>query len=331
MHIKSFKVFCDVVSRRSFSRAADENGISQSGASQIVHHLEDHLGVKLIDRSKRPFVLTPEGEIYYDGCRKLVQRFNALEEEVRTLHQEVAGRVQIAAIYSVGLVYMNKLVETFRQQNPKATIRVEYQHPDRVYELVKTDQADLGLVSFPKSSRSLTVSPWRSEPMVLVCSPQHPLARKNSAQPCDIDGLEMIGFDKDLKIRQEIDRTLTSHDVAVDTVMEFDNIETLKSAVQVNAYAALLPEPTVEREISAGALVAIPLQGIDLNRPLGIIQRRGSEFGKTAQRFLQLLKEHSSDFSCDDKEAECELVKGQNGKEATIKKQMAETAAANSN
>ena len=85
MHLKSLKVFCDVVGRRSFSRAADENGISQSGASQMVLHLEEDLGVKLIDRSKRPFVLTPEGQVYYDGCRRLVQKFNALEEEVKTL------------------------------------------------------------------------------------------------------------------------------------------------------------------------------------------------------------------------------------------------------
>src|SRR5882724_3517611 len=98
VQLKTLKVFCDVVRERSFSRAADENGISQSGASQLVHQLEDSLGVKLIDRSKRPFVLTPEGEVYYEGCRKLVQRYFALEEEVRTLHEEGAGRVSVASI-----------------------------------------------------------------------------------------------------------------------------------------------------------------------------------------------------------------------------------------
>ena len=92
MHMKSLKVFCDVVGRRSFSRAAEENGISQSGASQVVNQLERRLGTKLIDRSKRPFSLTPEGEIYYDGCRKIVERYFVLEEQVRTLHDEVAGR-----------------------------------------------------------------------------------------------------------------------------------------------------------------------------------------------------------------------------------------------
>jgi DNA-binding transcriptional LysR family regulator len=75
MHVKSLKVFCDVVGRRSFSLAASENGLSQSGVSQIVHQMEENLGVRLIDRSKRPFVLTAEGEVYYEGCRKLVHRY----------------------------------------------------------------------------------------------------------------------------------------------------------------------------------------------------------------------------------------------------------------
>jgi len=113
MQIKSLKVFCDVVSRRSFSKAADDNGMSQSGASQIVHQLEEELGAKLLDRSKRPFVLTPEGTVYYEGCRKLIHRFYALEEEVKTLHDDVAGRVCVASIYSVGFSHLSHYVREF--------------------------------------------------------------------------------------------------------------------------------------------------------------------------------------------------------------------------
>ena len=176
MQLKSLKVFCDVVGWRSFSRAADENGISQSGASQVVHQLEHRLGVKLIDRSKRPFVLTPEGETYYEGCRKLVQRYDALEDQVRTLHEEVSGRVRVASIYSVGLHHMSRYLQKFLSQYPKANVRLEYQHPHRVYEAVEKDQADLGLVSYPRSSRTIEALGWREEPMVLVCAPGHRLA-----------------------------------------------------------------------------------------------------------------------------------------------------------
>lgn len=289
MHLKSLKVFCDVVGRRSFSRAASENDISQSGASQIVNGLEEHLGVQLIDRTKRPFVLTQEGEVYYEGCRKLVQRYFALEEDVRTLHQEVAGRVSVASIYSIGLSHMNRLVQRFLQAFPKANVRVQYQHPNRVYELVESDQVDMGLVSFPRSSRSVKATVWREEPMVLVCAPGHRLASRERVTPEDLHGLEMVAFDADLEIRHEIDRALSGRGVEFRVVMEFDNTETIKRAVEIDAGISLLPEPTVAREIAAGALVARPVAGLELTRPIGIIQRRGKELGKTARRFMQLL------------------------------------------
>ncbi|MDA1048897.1 MAG: LysR family transcriptional regulator [Planctomycetota bacterium] len=290
MHLKSLKIFCDVVGRRSFSRAADENGISQSGASQMVLHLEEDLGVKLIDRSKRPFVLTPEGQVYYDGCRRLVQKFNALEEEVKTLHEEVAGRVSVASIYSVGLSHMSRFVQDFMRQHPKANVRLQYQHPDRVYELVRNDGVDLGLVSYPRDSRTVRAIPWRDEPMVFVCAPEHPLADHSAIALQQLDGEAFIGFDDNLRIRLEVDKALASHGVSVRHVMDFDNTETIKRAIEINAGVSLLPEPTVAREVAAGTLVTRPLGDTKLVRPLGIICRRGAELGKTAKRFIQLLR-----------------------------------------
>lgn len=289
MHLRSLKVFCDVVGRRSFSRAAAENDMSQSGASQIVNHLEEHLGVKLIDRSKRPFVLTPEGEVYYDGCRKIVQRYFALEEEVRTFHEEVSGRVSVASIYSVGLSHMNRFVQNFLRLYPKANVRVQYEHPDRVYELVENDQIDLGLVSYPRSSRTITATTWREEPMVLVCAPEHPLARQQTVRPEDLHGQEMITFDANLEIRHAIDGALAQRGLEVRVTMEFDNTETIKRAVEINAGVSVLPQPTVDREVAAGTLVARPIVGFSLTRPIGVIQRRGRELGSTARRFMQLL------------------------------------------
>jgi DNA-binding transcriptional LysR family regulator len=290
VQLKGLKVFCDVVRQRSFSRAADENGISQSGASQLVQQLEEGLGVKLLDRSKRPFVLTPEGEIYYDGCREVVERYFAVEDRVRTLHHEVAGRVRVASIYSVGLHHMNRYLQEFLSQHPKANVRLEYLHPNRVYQSIEDDVADLGLVSYPKSSRTVKAIEWRTEPMVLVCAPGHPFASRRSIALAELDGQKMIGFDSELTIRCEIDRVLHLHGAQVRVVMEFDNIETLKRAIEIDAGIGLLPEPTVLRETYSGTLVAVPLESDELVRPLGIIHRRGKELNLTAQRFIELLQ-----------------------------------------
>lgn len=297
MQLKSLKVFCDVVGWRSFSRAADENGISQSGASQVVHQLERRLGVQLIDRSKRPFVLTPEGETYYEGCRKLVQRYDALEDQVRTLHEEVSGRVRVVSIYSVGLHHMSRYLQEFLSQYPKANVRLEYQHPHRVYEAVEKDHADLGLVSYPRASRTIEAIPWREEPMVLVCAPGHRLAGYSTVALEDLAGESVIGFDSDLTIRREIDRVLQLHHAEVRVTMEFDNIETIKRAIEIDAGVALLPEPTVLREVEAKTLAMVPLATEELVRPLGIIHRRGKELGSTTRRFIELLQSEGQNGS----------------------------------
>jgi DNA-binding transcriptional LysR family regulator len=290
MQLKSLKVFCDVVGRRSFSRAADENGITQSGASQVVHQLESHLGVKLIDRSKRPFVLTPEGETYYEGCRKLVHRYLALEEQVRTLHDEVAGKVRVVSIYSVGLHHLTRCRERFLRQHPKADIRVEYAHPRRVLEAVAGEEAELGLISYPKSSRQVQVIRWRVEPMVLACAPGHRLARAERVALEQLAGENLVAFDPDLPIRRHIDRVLEQHQCQANVAMEFDNIEAIKRAIEIDAGVGLLPKPTLLRELESGTLAAVPLASDDLVRPLGIIHRRGKELSGTARRFIDLLQ-----------------------------------------
>jgi len=227
-----------------------------------------------------------------------VQRYYALEEEVRTLHQEVSGRVSVASIYSVGLSHMNTIVQEFLARHPRANVRLQYQHPHRVYELVENDQVDLGLVSYAKSSRAIKAIRWREEPMVLVCAPQHPLAQQTSVRLEELHNVAMVSFDADLEIRREIDRALAQASAEPKVVMEFDNTETIKRAIEIDAGVALLPRPTVERELAAGSLVALPLVGMELVRPVGIIVRRGKELGKTARRFLQLLQaQTTSDFS----------------------------------
>ncbi len=295
VNLKSLKVFCDIVARRSFSRAAEDNGISQSGASQVVSQLESRLGVQLIERTKRPLVPTREGQVFYDGCRKLIARYEALEDEVRTLHDDVAGRVRVAAIYSVGLHHMSRYVQEFMTRHPKANVRLEYLHPERVLELVEQGQADIGIVSYPRSTRAIEAEPWREEPLVLACAPTSPFADRVQVSLGELDGQRMVAFDPDLVIRHEIDRVMAAHDAEAEVVMEFDNIETIKRAVEIDAGVALLPEPTLGRELAAGTLCAVRLAGDELVRPLGIIHARGKPLGPTAKRFIDLLRDHARD------------------------------------
>jgi DNA-binding transcriptional LysR family regulator len=184
---------------------------------------------------------------------------------------------------------MNQSVQEFLGRHPRANVRVEYQHPDRVYEMVERDQADVGLVSYPRSSRTIYALAWREEPMVVVCAPGHPFADRDELDLRQLHGCQLVSFDSNLLIRREIDRELTRHGVEVNVVMEFDNTETIKRAIEIDAGVGLLPAPTVQREVDSGSLAAIPLRGTPLIRPLGIIQRRGKEPSKTTRLFVEFL------------------------------------------
>jgi DNA-binding transcriptional LysR family regulator len=291
MQLESIKVFCDVVRWSSFSRGALENGISQSSASQVVHQIEARLGVKLIDRSKRPLVPTAEGKLYYDGCKDLVSRYLEVENRVKSLENDrkLTGTVRVAAIYSVGLHHMSRYVERFRQVYPEVDVRIDYLHPTRVIESVIVGDAELGLVSFPRKWPELTAIPWREEEMVLAVHPSHRFARLDEVEAEALDGETFVGFESELPIRRAVDRFLRTHGVHVRVALEFDNIETIKRAVEVPSGVAILPEPTLAVEVKAGMLCAVRFKDRRPTRPLAIIHRRAEQPGLAASRFLDLL------------------------------------------
>jgi DNA-binding transcriptional LysR family regulator len=291
MQLEFLQVFCDVARQRSFSQAAAANKLSQSAVSQIVLQLERRLGVQFIDRSTRPLQLTSLGQVYYEGCRELIEQYRELEATIRHAQTQIDATVQVAAIYSVGLGDMGNLVEQFTTRYAGAKVHVEYLHPDRVYEHVLDGTADFGLVSFPRKSRELIVLPWRDEEMVLTCAPGHPLAAHKSVKPAQLEGEKFVGFDRELVIRRQVDRFLREHGVSVDVVMEFDNIENIKKAIEISAGVALLPEPTLRREVEAGTLAARPLAGARLVRPLGILLNRHHKLTTTVLRFMDLLRQ----------------------------------------
>lgn len=301
MQVESLKVFCDVVRHRSFSQAAAVNGVSQSAASQVVSQLEKRLNVQLIDRSTRPFQLTHLGKAYYEGCQGLVDQYLELEAAIRREQDQKAATVQVAAIYSVSLGDMGQYVERFKVEQPNVRVHLEYLHPDQVYQKVLDGTVDFGLVSFPRRSRELTTFPWRAEEMVLACAPSHSLAQRLAVAPTELSGQKYIHFARGLVIRREVDRFLKEHGGNVEVVIEYDNVENIKQAVVLEAGIALLPEPTLRREVQVGSLAAIPLRGCQLIRPLGIMQRRHHRLSYAASRFLDLLRqdtrqpgEHSS-------------------------------------
>src|SRR5262249_39322861 len=150
--------------------------------------------------------------------------------------------------------------------------------------------ADLGVLSYPPSSRVLTVVPLRFEPTMFVCHPSHRLARKRRVEPADLTGEPFVAFDTDLAIRKATDRALRKHNTKVNAVMEFDNVETIKQAIINGAGVSLLPAPTIMKEVALRTLNAVRFNLPELVRPIGAIHRRSKILTPAVARFLELLR-----------------------------------------
>jgi DNA-binding transcriptional LysR family regulator len=289
---ESLKLFRDIVQTRSFSRGAALNSISQSAASQQVQELEQEMGIELLDRSKRPLLVTAAGHLYSEFCRDVLRRREELNVALDRMKQEVEGTVRVASIYSVGLSEMVQLEQEFGRRRPEAKLEVEYLRPEKVYSSVLSDTADLGLVSYPEPSREITVLPWRREEMVVAASPYHPLAQGPKVLEVeDLQGVDFIGFDDDLPIARDIERFLNGQGIKVNITLHFDNIQMIKEAVVHRVGVSIMPARIMKDEISQGRLVAIPIAATELYRPLGIIHRKKKRFYPVAQAFLELLCE----------------------------------------
>lgn len=297
MNITTLRIFCDVVQHQSFSRGAKINEVSQSAATQSIRRVEEHFGVQLIDRSKRPFVLTPEGQACYEGFRGILELYDSVDSRVRSLRNEISGVVRVAAIYSVGLHDMSRCMHDFMRRYPKAKVQLEYLRANKVYDAVLNAEVDLGIVSYPAASTDLSVIPLRSERMMVVCPPGHPLTRHETVSAEALENMDFIGFDRDLSIRKEIDRQMRQRSVHINVAMEFDNIETVKQAVEIGAGVSILPEPTIRNELRNGSLAAVRLVEPEMYRPLGIIHRQRRAFTPTIAKFVESLQQAQSEPS----------------------------------
>jgi DNA-binding transcriptional LysR family regulator len=291
MQIESLKVFCDLAETESFTQAAQLNHVTQSAVSQQVSTLERSFNALLVERSRKRFRLTREGQALYDAGKQVSRILEALQAKLEETRKRVSGTLRVATIYSIGLHDLPQYLKKFLRQFPTVNVHVEYRRANQVYEDVIGNAVDLGLVAYPVRDRKLEIYPLRKDPLVLICHPLHPLAAQNQVRIKALSGQKFIGFEPDIPTRKALDRILRLHAVQVQHVMEFDNIETVKRAVEIDAGVAIVPKGTVLQEVAKGTLAQVKIENGDFYRPLAAIYRKNKVLSLTMKQFLEALRQ----------------------------------------
>ncbi len=291
MQIESLKVFCDLAETESFTKAAQINQVTQSAVSQQISSLERLFKSLLIERSKKHFRLTREGQVLYDYSKQLIQTFETLQNKLQEIKEIISGTIRVATIYSIGLHDLPPYLKKFLKSYPTVNVHVEYRRANQVYEDVIGNVVDLGLVAYPARDNKLEIYPLRKDPLVLISHPQHPIAKHKELRLKALSGQKFIGFEPDIPTRKALDRILKDHSVQVQHVMEFDNIETVKRAVEIDAGVAIVPQGTVVQEVAKQTLAQVAIADGEFYRPLAAIYKKNKVLSPAMKEFLSTLKE----------------------------------------
>jgi DNA-binding transcriptional LysR family regulator len=277
MQIENFKIFADLVETKSFSKAAKLNGITQSAVSQQARSMERNFKTLMIDRSQKQFNLTREGQRIYEAAKEILHVYEKLESELQEMKKVISGTIRISTIYSIGLHELPPYIKKFLHDYPAVNVRVEYRRSNLVYEDILHNSVDFGLVAFPQRVRQIDMIPFRNDRLVLIAHPNHPLAK---AAEVDIRSLAAHKF---------IDQIFRDYKLEITPVMEFDNIETVKRAVEIDHGIAIVPQATVVQEVRQGTLVTITFKGKEFTRPLAILHRKGRVLTPAMKKFIDIL------------------------------------------
>jgi len=208
MQIESLKVFCDLAETESFTKAAQINGVTQSAVSQQISSLERQFKSLLIERSKKRFRLTREGQALYDYSKQIIATYESLHNRLQELKDIISGTIRVATIYSIGLHDLPPYIKRFLKSYPTVNVHVEYQRANQVYEDVLSNVVDLGLVAYPSKDSKLEIIPLRKDPVVVITHPEHPFAKQKSVKLKALAGQKFIGFEPDIPTRKALDKAL---------------------------------------------------------------------------------------------------------------------------
>ena len=289
MQIENFKIFADLVETKSFSKAAKLNGITQSAVSQQARAMERNFKTLMIDRSQKQFNLTREGQRIYEAAKEILHVYEKLESELQEMKKVISGTIRISTIYSIGLHELPPYVKRFLQSYPSVNVRIEYRRSNLVYEDILHNAVDFGLVAFPQKQRQIEMLPFRNDRLVLITHPNHVLAKQGEVDLKTLSGHRFIGFDPDIPTRKAVDSIFRDNKLEITPVMEFDNIETVKRAVEIDHDIAIVPQATVQQELRQGTLAVVPFKGKEFTRPLAILHRKGRVLTPAMKKFVEML------------------------------------------
>ena len=293
MDTRQLAAFVAVVERKSFSRAAEQLGLSQPAVSLQVAGLEKRVGRRLLDRSGRRVEPTEAGSVLYRRAQRLLQLEEQLLEEVAGGDGEITGTVEIGASTGPGDNVVPLLLCDFQRANPAVHVSLAISDTQTVVDRVADRELELGVVGAARRHRSVVFEPLFRDEVVLACPPGHAFAGRAISVE-ELRNEPLIVMQEGAGVRQVIEDELRRAGTRLrdlDVQLELGLQESVKSAVIAGYGVSFISRSAVEAELAAGAIAVSRVEGLEPAREISLVRSSGRALTRASEAFVAFARE----------------------------------------
>lgn len=280
--VRDIRAVCELTRSGGFKEAADALAITSSALSRRVAKLESAIGGLLVKRTTRSVALTPLGRRLAARCEPLINELDECVEESSRIAKGMEGQIAVGCISSVAYALLPPVVAAFRKRHPNLRINIKDDDGFRITAAVLNYEIEFGLTTVVSRNQDLHVEPVATDPFVLVCAPDHPLAKSKSLRWDQVASERLMGYKASSSIRQIIDVRLRRENIELMWFDEVDTLSSLLSYLKTGAFVGVVPK-LISNYLTE--LVPVALTGPRIQRKIYLVRRSDASLSGPAQSF----------------------------------------------
>lgn len=288
MEVRDLQVFISVAKHLNYTRAGEEVHLSQPSVSVRIKQLESQLGVKLFEQLGKKVALTEAGQLLVPYANRVIRAVEDARLAIEELQGLDRGSLRIGASTTPGMYIIPRTIARFKEFHPQIEVHLGIRDTREIEDGVIRNEFDFGFVGGHLAGDEVDVLPWLTDELVLIVPPRHRLASKKIVKRDDLVNEKFIGRESGSATRATVSDRLKEWEVQLETVMEMENPESVKKAVQSGLGIAFISKFAVETELKAKALAAVRIPKLAISRELKIVYRKDKHLSRAARAFIEI-------------------------------------------
>ena len=289
LNLKQLYIFQVVAHHLSFSRAAEKLYLSQPAVSQHIRQLEEYFGVKLFDRVGKQVVLTEAGAYLMEMAQQISNQVEEIHKTFNDLRNLRRGTLTVTADTAAGVYVVPPLLGWFHRAHPLVNIKLEVVNRRTVLQRVSRNETDLAVMGYPEKSPSLVAEPFADNNLVVIASPDHPLAERNRISLQEFSKEPFLIREPGSGTRNTLEKFIANHGINLNITMELGNNSAIKEAVAAGLGISVVSEATIVLELKARKLTILPVEHFPIVRQWYVVHSSQRSLSPLAAEFRRIL------------------------------------------